>query len=45
VARGDWLGPASDACGRWEDELAARLGRALAAMDIVLSRVRTEVVP
>jgi hypothetical protein len=45
VARADWLGPASDACERLEGELAARLGRALAAVDVALARIRTELAP
>jgi hypothetical protein len=40
VARGDWLGPAADACGDLERELRGRLGTVLAELDHALGPVR-----
>lgn len=40
VARGDWIGPASEACGRLETELRIRLLHAATALDEALATVR-----
>ena len=40
VSTDDWLGPASEACGRLETELRIRLLHAATALDEVLASVR-----
>jgi len=40
VSPGDWLGPASEACGRLETELRIRLLHAATAVDEALASVR-----